>query len=208
MSNDTKLPDAEEPGNLSALACARLERSRQTIRQDVQNTVAERNAEQRARASGAPGAWLSSLKSLPGADLLMTAAQQWWTHHPMHSAVSALNLATRSSVQPVANRHPFVLVGAAVLVGAVLMRFLPIRRLFTPALLAGVLPPMLNRLVAKAPKQGWVSVLASLAQASMAKPSFAASITPSSNSLTTQTDTPPNGPAALRQGRAHQTLPG
>ncbi len=175
MNNDIKHLDATLPDDLAAQACARLERSRQTIRQSVRNNLAERQAAQQARASGSPAAWFSLVKSLPGVDLLWAAAQQWWAQHPLHRAASALNAATRSSVQPVAQRHPFALLGAAVLVGAALARFAPVRRLFTPALLAGMLPPLLHKLVAKAPVQGWLAVLASLAQASTTAKAPAAS---------------------------------
>ena len=193
MSDEFKHLDAAAPGDLAAQACARLERSRQTIRQSVQHNQAERQAAQQARASGSPAAWFSLVKSLPGVDLLLAAAQQWWTQHPLHRAASALNAATRSSVQPVAQRHPFVLLGAAVLAGAVLARFAPVRRLFTPALLAGMLPPLLHKLVAKAPPQGWLAVLASLAQMSSSRPAAPPA------AMSASPPGPVSGPAAQAQ---------
>ena len=107
----------------------------------------------RARfASQASGSWWQTLAALPGAGIVGEAARQWWLRHPLRTNILLGYSATQALVQPVAQRHPLALVAGAFVLGAVVMRFRPLRGLFKPVLLAGLLPQLLLAVMTAKPK--------------------------------------------------------
>ena len=79
------------------------------------------------------------------------AIHQWWAHHPLRLVSDVTIDAARAVVQPVAQRHPVVLVAGAAAVGALLVWSQPWRWLLTPALLAGLLPKVISHALNSAP---------------------------------------------------------
>ena len=91
----------------------------------------------------AAASWLNQLRALPGASIVVEAAQQWWSRHPLRvNVLLALN-ATQAVVKPVAKRHPVALVAAAFVAGGLIAWYRPLRGLLRPALLSSLLPPLL-----------------------------------------------------------------
>lgn len=84
-------------------------------------------------------------------DLAKGAIHQWWAHHPLRLVSDVTMDAARAVVQPVAQRHPVVLVAGAAAVGALLVWSQPWRWLLTPALLAGLLPKVISHALNSAP---------------------------------------------------------
>jgi hypothetical protein len=97
-------------------------------------------AKQTARAA-AP--WWAKLAALPGAGIVIEAAQQWWARHPLRANILLGLNATQAVVQPIAQRHPVALVAAAFVVGGLLAWRRPLGWLLKPALFAGLLPQLL-----------------------------------------------------------------
>lgn len=83
--------------------------------------------------------------------LAKSAIHQWWTHHPLRLVSDVTLDAARAVVQPVAQRHPVVLVAGAAVVGALLVWSQPWRWLLTPALVAGLLPKVISHALNSAP---------------------------------------------------------
>ncbi|MES2958892.1 MAG: hypothetical protein V4792_11925 [Pseudomonadota bacterium] len=119
----------------------RLSLSRERLRHALagtSDTTTEAGATPRAHP-----AWWHSLRSLPGAGVLIEAAEQWWARHPMRvTTMVALN-AAQAVVQPLAKKHPLGLVTAAFVVGGLLGWRRPRNWILKPALLAGLLPQLL-----------------------------------------------------------------
>ena len=97
-------------------------------------------AQQTARAA-AP--WWAKLAALPGAGIVIEAAQQWWARHPLRANILLGFNATQAVVQPIAQRHPVALVAVAFVVGGLLAWRRPLGWLLKPALFAGLLPQLL-----------------------------------------------------------------
>lgn len=79
------------------------------------------------------------------------AIHEWWAHHPLRLVSDVTIDAARAVVQPVAQRHPVVLVVGAAAVGALLVWSQPWRWLLTPALLAGLLPKVISHALNSTP---------------------------------------------------------
>ncbi len=113
---------------------------------------------------GATGtAWLESLKSVPGVSIIVEAVSSWWMRHPLRLASGVAADAARAALQPVAQKNPVVLVLGALVLGAVIVGTRPWRWIARPALLAGLFPQVLSKVIAHAPVSSWMSVLSSLA---------------------------------------------
>jgi hypothetical protein len=129
--------------NTVATPAERLVQSRERLRLALNGSPPapdDAHAAQQAAHAAAP--WWAKLAALPGAGIVIEAAQQWWARHPVRANVLLAFNATQAVVQPVAQRHPVVLVAAAFVVGGLLARH-PLGRLLKPALFAGLLPQLL-----------------------------------------------------------------
>lgn len=113
---------------------------------------------------GATGsAWLDSIKSAPGVSIILEAVSSWWMRHPLRLASMVAADAARAVVQPVAQKNPIGLVLGALGFGAVVAWTRPWRWIAKPALLAGLFPQVLSKVIAHAPTRSWITVLMSLA---------------------------------------------
>ncbi len=145
----------------------RLAASRERLRQAMQVIV---KPPQRATAGGASSslfgatgsAWLESLKSVPGINIIVDAVTSWWMRHPLRLASGVASDAARAALQPVAQKNPVALVLGALVLGAVVVWTRPWRWVARPALLAGLFPQVLSKVIAHAPVSSWLSVLSSL----------------------------------------------
>lgn len=145
----------------------RLAESRARLREAMQ-VIAK--PPQRAAAGGSSAlfgatgtAWLDSLKSLPGVNIIIEAVSSWWMRHPLRLASGVAVDAAGAALQPVAQKNPVALVLAALVFGAVVAWTRPWRWIARPALLAGLFPQVLSKVIAHAPVSSWMSVLSSLA---------------------------------------------
>lgn len=120
------LPNA---GDAVASAAHRLEISRNRIHQAV-------------------GVYASQKPRSIASSLLAGPVERWWKHHPLRVATHVTADAAKVLVEPVAQRHPVVLVAGAAAVGAFLVWTQPWRWLLTPALVAGLLPKLISQIVA------------------------------------------------------------
>lgn len=142
-------------------ASQRLNESRARLRQvlyDHAHPPAPR------RSQGSLTRWLDNLQAKPGIGGVLHALRQWWDHHPVRAAGAVAVQATEVVVRPVAQRHPLVLLGGAVVVGAMLAWSRPWRRVLTPALVAGLLPQFARSALTQVPGTAWMSLLGLLAR--------------------------------------------
>ena len=84
-----------------------------------------------------------TLSSLPGVRLLVEALGLWWDHHPLRATGLLAAEAAKAAVAPLAQRHPWLLVAGALVVGGLLARSRPWRWGLPSALFAGLLPQLL-----------------------------------------------------------------
>ena len=141
----------------------RLARSREHLRLALREITAPQRSAASPGTGGAFIAWLENVKSIPGAAALLGAVRSWWTQHPLHLAGSVVVDGVKAAAQPIARRHPIVLMLGALLVGALLARSRPWRWLLEPALIAALLPQLLPKAMTRGPSFSWLSVLTSLA---------------------------------------------
>lgn len=142
----------------------RLARSRERLREALREAAVTRRGASAARAAGSGRAWLVSLKSIPGAGVIIESLSAWWAQHPLRIAGSVAENAAKAAVRPFAQRNPLALVGGAMLVGALFVWARPWHGLLKPALFAGLLPQLLARAMAQVPSRSWMAVLTSLVQ--------------------------------------------
>ena len=141
----------------ATLACERLTRSRENLRQAL---VAGKAAAAAPRASSLP--WLDGLMVVPGLDAVIAALRAWWSAQPLRNASLGLSEAAKTALLPLAQRAPLTLLAGAAMVGGLIVWLRPWRWLTAPALLAGLMPQVLGKLVANVPMQSWLAGLASL----------------------------------------------
>ena len=116
--------------------------------------------------SGAPegsgSSWLDRLKSLPGAGLLAYAVGRWWAQHPLRAAGQEVAASAKAALEPLAQRHPYALMLAALSLGGLLVWSRPWRWALTSSILAGLLPQCLSAMTkppptaAQPPATPWV----------------------------------------------------
>ena len=104
------------------------------------------------------------MMSIPGADVVKAAVQTWWSQHPLRAASLVGEQAGNALLQPAAQKHPFLLVAGALVVGAALARLKPWRWGFKKALLAGLLPQLISKVVSEMPVSSWMTVVSQFAQ--------------------------------------------
>lgn len=143
----------------ATLACERLTRSRENLRQALRAS----------KAAAAPGTtslrWLDGLKVLPGFDVVLTALRAWWAQQPLRNASLGLSESAKTALLPLARRAPLTLVLCAVAAGGLFVWLRPWRWLTAPTVLAGLMPQVLGKMVANVPMQSWLAGLASLSTA-------------------------------------------
>ena len=106
--------------------------------------------------------WLDALKAHPGAAVLLDLLRGWWSRQPLRVSGMLFADAAKGLIQPLAQRNPLGLMLGALLFGALLAWTRPWRWILKPALFAGLLPQLFNKLVGQVPLQSWLAVLASL----------------------------------------------
>ena len=146
-------------------ATDRLTLSRERLRSAMLARSTSTGAASNRIAGAASSAWLASLKSIPGAGILIEALDSWWTQHPLRLASMVAADAVKAGIQPLAQRHPLSLMLAALLLGGALARSRPWRWLLKPALFAGLMPQLLSKAIAQLPAPSWVAALTALTQA-------------------------------------------
>jgi len=162
---DAPSVDAAEAENRASLtASERLALSRERLRRAMSEISApEAEAESRG-ARGRPLAWLDSLKSIPGAPIVIDAVRGWWRHNPLRVAGMAGADAAQAVIEPMARRNPLTLILGAFLLGGLLAWSRPWRWIVKPALFSGLLPRFFYKATTRVPVESWISVLTSLAQ--------------------------------------------
>lgn len=155
------LPESDETPLSPAV---RLARSRERLRAALNEAAVTRRGASAVRTPGPAGAWLASLKTIPGAGVIIDALSAWWARHPLRIAGSVAEDAANAAMQPFAQRHPLALVAWAMLAGALFVWARPWHGLLKPALFAGLLPQLFARAMAQVPSRSWLAVLTSLAQ--------------------------------------------
>lgn len=150
--------------NEMAIVDDRLDESRARLRQAMLASTKPASSAARPK-SGATAAWLDGVKSSPGVSILLEAAASWWMRHPLRLATRVGADAANAVIQPMAQRNPLGLVLGALVFGAVVAWIRPWRWMLKPALLAGLFPQVVSKVITHAPSTSWVTVLMSLADA-------------------------------------------
>lgn len=151
-------------------ASDRLALSRERLRSAMLASRKAKGAASNGPGGAASAAWLGTLKTIPGAGIVIEALSGWWAQHPLRLASRVAADAAKAAFQPLAQRHPLVLMLGALLLGGVLARRLPWRWLLKPALLAGLAPQLLSKAMAQVPASSWMAALSSLAKAQPTSP--------------------------------------
>ena len=146
------------PNTASNRASARLARSRDSLRQAIRaNQLAD--AAPAARPDWLHG--LDGLKALPGFDMVLTALRVWWSQQPLGVAGAALSEATTAVLKPLAQRHPRYFALGGIAAGALLLKLKPWRWLPAAAIVSGLAPQAIGKLLSMLPLQSWLATVAS-----------------------------------------------
>jgi len=121
-------------------------------------------------APDAPRRWLDALRDHPIAGTIVDTVCDWWIHHPLSGVTRMAGSAARSAVQPLADRYPLALVGAALVTGAVLVWTRPWRWILRPALLAGIATKLAARALSRMPAASMIDVLTAVLAQKADKP--------------------------------------
>ena len=91
-------------------------------------------------------AWLGvvvdALNEVPGVAIGTRYLRRWWRRHPLYATFHMADEAGRDMLRPVAQRHPWLLLGGATVLGVVIGRARPWRWVSHRTLLAGLIPPI------------------------------------------------------------------
>lgn len=114
-------------------------------REKLRAALAPRNshdADDGPSTGGSFGPLRQLLSTLPISRMAMRGISRWWRLHPWRSSVEFVFDATDELVRPAAEKHPWMLLAGALVVGAVISRARPWRLLSGGALLASVIPQL------------------------------------------------------------------
>ena len=103
--------------------------------------------------------WRGRIANLPIVGIVIETLQEWWSHHALRPATQVAAEASRVVLTRLAQHHPFALVLSAGAAGAALAWSRPWRWIFSSALLAGLLPQLASRIVARLPLETWTTML-------------------------------------------------
>lgn len=121
----------------------RLALSRERLRLALNGVPAD--AAHASGAAGTPLPWWHSLRALPGAGVVVAAAQQWWVRHPLRATTLVAFEATQALIIPLARRHPLACVAGAFALGGLVVWRRPLRAsIFRSSLLTGFWPQLLT----------------------------------------------------------------
>lgn len=91
-------------------------------------------------------AWLGllvdSLSDVPVASMVVRHLRRWWSRHPLKATAAFATAAGRDLLGPAAARHPWLLLGGAVLAGAAVTRLRPWRWVSGSAIMTMLVPPI------------------------------------------------------------------
>jgi hypothetical protein len=114
-----------------------------------------------------PSVLMTALMAIPGVQTLVESVRGWWAQHPLHLATLVAGNTARSAMKPIARRNPFGLMLAAAAVGGLLYWIKPWRGLLRPALLAGIVPHLVSRIMAQVPVESWMEAVSTFASEQM-----------------------------------------
>ena len=144
------------------LAVDRLSVSRTNLRQAL---IPPPHARDTGGGAARPtlGRWLDHLARTPAVSVLIDGMRRWWAKQPVRLALLLADDAAETLMQPVVQKHPYRLVLGAAAMGALLVlsrpwRWLPRAALTSglgSALMAGLLPTLINQAVAPASDKPW-----------------------------------------------------
>ena len=155
----SQAPTAEPSIEPALPPLQRLARSRERLRQ-VLAPPPRPAADTSSRGTGK--SWDERLRDIPGMATVIDVITVWWKQHPLHAVSIVAGEVGRTSLRPIASRHPLALVGVALLAGAVLAWAKPWRWALRSALFAGLAPQVASRVVASLPIESWLTMLGAL----------------------------------------------
>lgn len=152
-------PQIETPIEATPTPLQRLARSRERLRKVL--APPPRPAAD-TTAGGSGKSWEQRLREVPGMATVIDVVKVWWQQHPLHAVSIVAGEVGRTTLRPIARRHPVALVGVAMVAGAVLAWARPWRWALRSALFAGLAPQVASRVVASLPIESWLTLLATL----------------------------------------------
>lgn len=139
---------------------------------------------------------LADLKAMPATGLLMALARAWWQKQPLNGVISLLAQSVKAGLAPLAKKHPLALVCLGAAAGGLLVWARPWRwgGVLKPALLVGLVQPLLTKALSGAGLEDWLAALGQMDQAHEVSPDAGTGST--TNTPRHSQTTPAAGPTA------------